>query len=188
MESNGRESKNEMETINIIVAGSLNAQKRAFIHKVAERDIISGGHSHRPLPPESDYTVAEFGRITLNDDWVLYLFGCDLFLLSRFSQTDFLDNLREVDGFSLVIDSCDENSFYEAKGLIKYLEPLPYIVIANKQDREDAMSVGQIRRAMELPAETLILPCVATERASVAHVLNTLLAMIRPDLTERIKE
>jgi uncharacterized protein len=174
-----------LDTINVLVVGSLNAQKRFFIQAVAEIDIIS---TDRPLPlPPEDTSIVEFGRITLDEDCVLYLFGCNLLMLSRLAGTDFLNILREADGFCLLMDSCDEHSFYEAKALIKYLEPLPYIVVANNQDRDDAMSVGQIRREMRLPDETPMMACVATEREAVRQVLLTLLAMIRPDLQERIE-
>jgi uncharacterized protein len=178
----------DIQTIKILIVGSIESEKRTFIKAFAEIDIISVDHP-RPRPPESNHTI-EFGRITLDESSFLYLFGYDLFLFSRFSgREDFLDSLKDIEGFCVLIDSTSPQSLYEGQAILKYttlLDVVPHIIVANKQDRDDAMTVGQIRREMQLPDDTIILPCVATERASVAHVLNTLLAMIRPDLTERV--
>ena len=48
---------------------------------------------------------------------------------------------------------------------------MPYVVAANKQDLSGATPVAKIRRAMNLPADVLVMPCVATRKTSVRQVL-----------------
>jgi uncharacterized protein len=174
----------DADPIGIILAGGRGAGKRTFIVKISEPSIVNSRNTF-----VTGLAVMPYGALRIGETFGAYLAGIDLYLLSVLSG-DELNDLREMGGFCLLIDSADKHSLLESLALYKHLtlfNNVPHIVVANKRDRHDAMTIEQIRREMELPDKTIILPCVATERASVVNVLNTLLVMLRPDLTERIK-
>jgi signal recognition particle receptor subunit beta len=77
----------------------------------------------------------------------------------------------------LLVDATAEETFDEARTLLDdFLAPasVPYVVAANKQDREGALRPDKLRRALGLGAEALILPCTASQRTSVQFVLKQL--------------
>jgi uncharacterized protein len=172
-----------IESIKIVVTGGINVGKKCFIGAIAE-----SVYPHIPVPPSGPFRRNNDGQIAITNDISIFLMSTFSFSLPWHSWAGEI-LAEEMKAFCVLIDSTNPRSIYEALAILKYLtllDVVPHIVVANKQDCEEAMTVGQIRRAMELPDETLILPCVATERVSVVTVLNTLLAMIRPDLAERI--
>lgn len=67
-----------MQNVKIVVTGPFNAGKTAFIRSISEIDVVS---TERKITSASERikdqtTVAmDFGRITVDDDLVLYLFG-----------------------------------------------------------------------------------------------------------------
>src|SRR4030066_328871 len=67
-----------MQTVKMVVTGPFNAGKTQFIQSVSEIDVVS---TERKISSEAERvkettTVAmDFGRITVDDDLVLYLFG-----------------------------------------------------------------------------------------------------------------
>jgi signal recognition particle receptor subunit beta len=67
-----------MQTVKMVVTGPFNSGKTHFIQSVSEIDVVS---TERKISTEAERikettTVAmDFGRITVDDDLVLYLFG-----------------------------------------------------------------------------------------------------------------
>jgi signal recognition particle receptor subunit beta len=51
-------------------------------------------------------------------------------------------------------------------------------VAANKQDKPNAWSPDELRLALRLPPQVKVLPCIASDRDSVKHVLLELLYVI----------
>ena len=67
-----------MQTVKMVVTGPFNAGKTEFIRSVSEIDVVSTEKkiSSRAERVKETTTVAmDFGRITVDDDLVLYLFG-----------------------------------------------------------------------------------------------------------------
>jgi len=58
------------------------------------------------------------------------------------------------------------------------------VVAANKQDKEDAWDLDDIRIALRLDPNVRLLPCVATEKAPVKEVLLELLYAILEEMDE----
>jgi signal recognition particle receptor subunit beta len=56
------------------------------------------------------------------------------------------------------------------------------VVAANKQDREDAWDLDDMRHALRLDSKTKLLPCVATDRHVVKNVLLELLYSILEEM------
>jgi len=67
-----------MQNVKIVVTGPFNAGKTAFIRSVSEIDVVS---TEKKITAEaekvkSSTTVAmDFGRISVDEDLILYLFG-----------------------------------------------------------------------------------------------------------------
>jgi small GTP-binding protein len=176
-----------MQTVKIVVTGPFSAGKTQFIQTISEIDVVSTERSISS-PEErikSQTTVAmDFGRITVDDDLVLYLFGTP-----GQRRFDFMwEILAEgMLGFVVLLDSVRPETFREAKSILdtfRSYAPVPYVVATNKQDIEDAWLPEDLRIALRIPPEVKVLPCVATDRESVQQVLLELLYSVLELLEE----
>ncbi len=177
-----------MQTVKMVVTGPFSAGKTAFIQAISEIDVVS---TERKISREEERvkettTVAmDFGRITVDDDLVLYLFGTP-----GQKRFDFMWEILSEGmlGFIVVVDSSRPETFREAKGILQTFRayaPTPYVVAANKQDREDAWTVDDLRIALKLDRKVKMLPCVATDRQAVKKVLLELLYSILEEMKEK---
>jgi hypothetical protein len=174
-----------MQTVKMVVTGPFNAGKTQFIQSVSEIDVVS---TERKISTEAERikettTVAmDFGRITVDDDLVLYLFGTP-----GQKRFDFMWEILSEGmlGFIVMVDSSRPETFREAKGILQTFRayaPTPYVVAANKQDREDAWSVEDLRIALRLDSKVKMLPCTAADKESVKKVLLELLYSILEEM------
>ncbi len=174
-----------MQTVKIVVTGPFNAGKTAFIQTVSEIDVVA---TERKITSEAEKvkettTVAmDFGRITVDEDLVLYLFGTP-----GQRRFDFMWEILSEGmlGFIVLVDSTRPETFREARGILETFRayaPTPYVVAANKQDMEDAWDIEDMRIALRLPPEVKLLPCVATDKQSVKQVLLELLFSIMEEI------
>ncbi len=174
-----------MQTVKIVVTGPFNAGKTAFIQTVSEIDVVA---TERKISSEAEKvkettTVAmDFGRITVDEDLVLYLFGTP-----GQRRFDFMWEILSEGmlGFIVLVDSTRPETFREARGILETFHayaPTPYVVAANKQDMEDAWDIDDMRIALRLPPEVKLLPCVATDKQSVKQVLLELLFSIMEEI------
>ncbi len=176
-----------MQTVKMVVTGPFNSGKTAFIQSVSEIDVVS---TERKISTEAERikettTVAmDFGRITVDDDLVLYLFGTP-----GQKRFDFMwEILAEgMLGFVVMVDSARPETFREARGILQTFRayaPTPYVVAANKQDLDDAWEVDDLRIALGLDSKIKMLPCVANDRDQVKSVLLELLYSILEESKE----
>jgi small GTP-binding protein len=174
-----------MQTVKMVVTGPFNAGKTAFIKTVSEIDVVS---TERKITKESEKvkdttTVAmDFGRITIDEDLVLYLFGTP-----GQRRFDFMWEILSEGmlGFIVMVDSCRPETFREARSILETFRayaPTPYIVAANKQDLKEAWDLEDMRIALRLNSKVKLLPCVATEKESVKNILLELLYQILQDM------
>ncbi len=176
-----------MQTVKMVVTGPFNSGKTAFIQSVSEIDVVS---TERKISTEAERikettTVAmDFGRITVDDDLVLYLFGTP-----GQKRFDFMwEILAEgMLGFVVMVDSARPETFREARGILQTFRayaPTPYVVAANKQDLDDAWEVEDLRIALGLDSKIKMLPCVANDKGKVKSVLLELLFSILEESKE----
>jgi len=174
-----------MQTVKIVVTGPFSAGKTEFIRTVSEIDVVS---TERKITAEAEKvkqttTVAmDFGRITVDDDLVLYLFGTP-----GQKRFDFMWEILSEGmlGFIVVVDSNRPETFREARSILqtfKAYAPTPYVVAANKQDSPDAWDIEDMRVALRLDSHVKILPCVALEKEKVKTVLLELLFTIQSEM------
>ncbi len=163
-------------SLKIVVTGPFAAGKTRFIKSISEIDVVTTERkiTHREKGLKRETTVAmDYGRVTFEDD-VLHLYGTPGQIRFEF-MWDILS--REMSGFVMLVDSTNPDSYPHARELINDFladRPVPYVVAATKQDLSGASSLAKIRRAMDLPADTLVMPCVATRKTSVRQVLREL--------------
>jgi len=175
-----------MQTVKMVVTGPFNAGKTQFIQSVSEIDVVS---TERRLSSEGERAVKEqttvamdFGRITVDDDLVLYLFGTP-----GQKRFDFMWEILSEGmlGFVVIVDSTRPETFREARAILETFRayaPTPYVVAANKQDLEDAWELEDVRHALRLDGKTKLLPCVAINRSTVKMVLLELLYSILEEM------
>ena len=170
-----------MQSVKVVVTGPFNAGKTTFIKAVSEITVLSTERQISDTSAEGagETTVAmDFGRITIADDVVLYLFGTPG--QERFSFM--WETLSEgMLGFVLLVDAEDQESFEDAKSMIDFfrnMSDVPFVVAANKVPPTDVKTLRSVRAAIDLADDIPLLPVDARDRESVKAVLLGLLYRI----------
>lgn len=167
-----------MQTVKMVITGPFNSGKTEFIQSVSEINVVSTERkitSAAERVKESTTVAMDFGRITVDQDLVLYLFGTP-----GQKRFDFMWEILSEGmlGFIVMVDSTRPETFREARSILETFRayaPTPYVVAANKQDITDAWELEDIRLALRLDPKVHLLPCVATKKESVKTVLLGLL-------------
>ena len=170
-----------MQTVKMVITGPFSAGKTEFIQSVSEIDVVS---TERKISSDAervkeDTTVAmDFGRITVDDDLVLYLFGTP-----GQRRFDFMWEILSEGmlGFIVLVDSVRPETFREAKHILEVFKSYastPYVVAANKQDLPDAWTPDDVRIALKIEKDVKVLGCVARDKETVKEVLLELLYSI----------
>jgi hypothetical protein len=165
-------------TVKMVITGPFSSGKTQFVQSISEIDVVA---TERTISSDAERvkdqtTVAmDFGRITVDDDLILYLFGTP-----GQRRFDFMWEIlsQGMLGFVVLVDSARPETFREAKSILETFRayaPTPYVVAANKQDLSDAWSIDDLRVALRLDPDVKMLPCTATDRESVKNVLLELL-------------
>ncbi|GAB4424680.1 MAG: ATP/GTP-binding protein [Anaerolineae bacterium] len=170
-----------MQTVKMVITGPFSAGKTEFIQSVSEIDVVS---TERKISSDAervkeDTTVAmDFGRITVDDDLVLYLFGTP-----GQRRFDFMWEILSEGmlGFVVLVDSVRPETFREARHILEVFKAYantPYVVAANKQDLPDAWTPDDVRIALKIEKNVKVLGCVARDKETVKEVLLELLYSI----------
>jgi small GTP-binding protein len=175
-----------MQTVKMVITGPFSSGKTEFIRSISEIDVVTterGISSEAERAVKDSTTVAmDFGRITVDDDLVLYLFGTP-----GQRRFDFMwEILAEgMLGFVVMVDSTKPETFREAKSILETFRayaPTPYVVAANKQDMSEAWNTDDLRIALRIEDGIKLLPCVASNKESVKTVLLELLYSILEEM------
>ncbi len=170
-----------MQTVKMVVTGPFSAGKTSFIGSISEIAVV---RTERKITDETKNikqatTVAmDFGRITVDKDLVLYLFGTP-----GQKRFDFMWEILSEGmlGFVVLVDSTRPETFHEARRILdtfRGYSSTPFVIAANKQDDEDAWPPEDLKIALGLDAEVRVIPCIATSRPSVKNILLELLDVI----------
>jgi small GTP-binding protein len=170
-----------MQTVKMVVTGPFSSGKTEFIQTVSEIDVVSTERkisSEAEKIKESTTVAMDFGRITVDDNLVLYLFGTP-----GQKRFDFMWEILSEGmlGFIVMVDSTRPETFREARSILETFRayaPTPYVVAANKQDQEDAWDIDDMRIALRLDPSVKFLRCVAFDKEAVKNVLLELLYSI----------
>ncbi|MBM4423346.1 MAG: GTP-binding protein [Chloroflexi bacterium] len=167
--------------LKIVVTGPFSAGKSLFVKTISDIPVVSTERkiSLREKGMKPQTTVAmDYGRVQLGDD-VLHLNGTP-----GQARFDFMWEIlgREMHGLVMVVDATVKESFDDARTMLDDMlspRPVPFVVAANKQDRDDALHPDKVRKALALDRHALVMPCVASRKTSVKMVLSQLAEMIQ---------
>ena len=162
----------------IVVAGGFGVGKTTLVGSVSEivplrtealvTNESEGVDDLEAVPTKATTTVAmDFGRLTLAEDLVLYLFGTpgqrrfwfmwDDLCLGAIGAIVLVDTDRLDDSFSPL-------DYFESKGL-------PFIVAVNQFEGTERYSLEEVAGALALPADVPIISVDARDRESCKQAL-----------------
>ncbi|MBV9484804.1 MAG: ATP/GTP-binding protein [Frankiaceae bacterium] len=164
--------------VKIVVTGPFSAGKTTLIRTISEITVLSTERSitDETRSRKNDTTVAmDFGRITIDRDLVLYLFGTP-----GQDRFDFMWEIlgEGMLGYVLLVDASRPDSLDEASGILeafRRMARVPYVVGMNRSDGLDETEEAAIRSRLELEPHIPVVPCDVTDRESVKSVLLALL-------------
>jgi len=179
----------QIKKIKVVIAGPFAAGKTQFINTVSEIKTVKTERRTQQSSERSvkDYTTVamDFGKIRIDDEHELYLFGTP----GQFRFDFMWEILGEgALGIIILVDSTDPTTFHEARKIINFFQsrfPVPMVVGANKQDLPNAWSPEDVRIALDIDEEEGIpvIPVSAIDKESVKNTLLTLFEIIRVNLT-----
>ncbi|MBT3240921.1 MAG: ATP/GTP-binding protein [Chloroflexi bacterium] len=175
-----------MQTVKMVVTGAFNSGKTKFVQTVSEIDVVNTERKVTSVEEKikAQTTVAmDFGRITVDNELVLYLFGTP-----GQKRFDFMWEILSEGmlGFIIMVDSTRPETFRETRTILETFRayaPTPFVVAANKQDLEDAWEVDDIRIALRLDPNIKIISCSSIDKRDVKEVLLQLLNTILIELS-----
>ena len=170
----GRSSR----SVKIVVTGPFGAGKTSLISTISEIDVLSTEKAvtDEGRAQKQNTTVAmDFGRLTIDTDLALYLFGTP-----GQRRFDFMwEILAEgMLGFVVMVDAEREEALAEANETLAFFREsaeVPYIVAVNKSAADPQSAVERARKALNLEDNVRAVACNALDRDSVKEVLLELL-------------
>jgi len=166
------------QAVKVVVTGPFAAGKTTLIRTISEITVLSTerGITDSTRRRKAETTVAmDFGRITIDRDLVLYLFGTP-----GQDRFDFMWEIlgEGMLGYILLIDSSREDSLEESVGILaafRKMARVPFVVALNRSSGMDPQDEERVRSVLALDEDTPVVPCDATDRESVKAVLLALL-------------
>jgi small GTP-binding protein len=177
--------RNGGTAVKIVVTGPFAAGKTTLIRTISEITVLSTerGITDDTRSRKSDTTVAmDFGRITIDHDLVLYLFGTP-----GQDRFDFMWEIlgEGMLGYVLLVDASRPESLDEAVSILdafRGMARVPFVVALNRAEGLDEADEEHVRKTLELDSGVPVVPCDATDRESVKSVLLALLYSVMDSL------
>jgi signal recognition particle receptor subunit beta len=172
--------------LKIVVTGPFGAGKTTLIRTISEITVLS---TEKPVtsagapPQKTETTVAmDFGRITIDSELALYLFGTP-----GQDRFEFMwDILGEgMLGYLLLVDLEQLSALPDAANILaafRRMAAVPYVVVVNRASELPPTAEAEIRARLGLDEQTLVVACDATDRESVKAVLLALLFAVLDSL------
>jgi signal recognition particle receptor subunit beta len=170
-----------VSSVKVVVGGGFGSGKTTFVGSVSEITPLTteavmttasaGVDDLSHTPGKTTTTVAmDFGRVTLDADLILYLFGTpgqhrfwfmwDDLLRGAIGAVVLVDTRRLADSFPAV-------DYFEAAGL-------PFVVAVNGFGGDYPHGVDDVRNALSVSPHVPVIQCDARQRSSTKFALTTL--------------
>ncbi|HEY0888318.1 MAG TPA: ATP/GTP-binding protein [Nocardioides sp.] len=165
----------------IVVAGGFGVGKTTFVGSVSEiapltteavmTSATAGVDDLSAVPDKTTTTVAmDFGRVSLDEDLILYLFGTpgqdrfwfmwDDLTHGAIGAVVLVDTRRLADCFAAI-------DYFEAR-------EIPFVVAHNVFNDDRRHTLAQVREALALRADVPVVTCDARDRSSTKETLIVL--------------
>ncbi|WP_406395193.1 ATP/GTP-binding protein [Streptomyces sp. NBC_00882] len=168
-------------SVKVLVVGAFGVGKTTLIGSISEivplqteEEITEASEGYDDLanmPDKTTTTVAmDFGRRTLNEELVLYLFGTP-------GQERFKEMWEELSrgalGALILVDPDRVDESFPVLDLVEKFD-LPMTIGVNTKDGTPKYAVAEIREALHLPQEVPVVDVDARDQQSSAQALITL--------------
>jgi uncharacterized protein len=165
--------------VKIVITGPFAAGKTTLIRTISEITVLSTERDVSDVTRvrKAETTVAmDFGRITIDSELVLYLFGTP-----GQDRFDFMWELLSEGmlGFVLLVDGELPDGVTQAVGILEAFRRntprAPFVVAVNKLGELSEERLAVVREELALEPTVPVVACDATDKPSVKRVLLALL-------------
>ncbi|GAU71171.1 putative ATP/GTP-binding protein [Streptomyces sp. NBRC 110611] len=172
--------------VKIVIVGGFGVGKTTLVRSVSEirpltteetmTEAGAGVDDVSGIERKTVTTVAmDFGRISLNEELVLYLFGTPGQQRFWFLWNGLFEGAL---GAVVLVDTRRLEVSFDVIGRLEEAE-VPFVIAVNAFPDADSYPVEELRGALDLPEQVPIVVCDARERASSRDVLITLMRYLR---------